>query len=52
MFAYCSEGCGYDSGDKENMDELKQKVEQDGGKLAYGESVCPKCNAVDSLSID
>lgn len=51
MFAYCDK-CGYDSGDKSTMEELKTKVEADGGKLIYGESVCPVCKEVDSLGID
>jgi hypothetical protein len=50
MFAYCEE-CGYDSGDVSTMEELKEKVIRDGGKIEP-ESVCPKCKAIGSLHID
>ena len=51
MFVYCDK-CDYDSGDKETLDELRQKVKDDGGSFGNGKSVCPKCNAKDTLGVD
>ena len=45
MFAYCDICNKYDSGDRGSMEELKQKVKEDGGRLEYGNCKCPVCGA-------
>jgi len=47
MFAYCDANCGYDSGDFNSMEEIKGKLQADGGNIGS----CPKCKQ-DSLRID
>lgn len=39
MFVFCD--CGYDSGDCENIYELKEKIYEDGGD--FSNKICPKC---------
>ena len=56
MYVYCSE-CQYDSGDKDNAEELAKKVEQDGGKMFdvhhFGwEITCPNGHTDESIRMD
>ncbi len=55
MFVYCN-NCRYDSGDKNNISELKEKVKNDGGNLSTGDdiepSICPNCLGKNTLSVD
>lgn len=55
MFAYCDE-CGYDSGDKPDMESLKKKIDDDGGQLSTGDdkgvTQCPRCKSYGTLGVD
>lgn len=60
MYVYCS--CGYDSGDRDTMEELQAKVTSDGGVMhgtkrpdgtAGGQYIkCPRCKHTDTCGID
>lgn len=52
MFVYCkNKKCNYSTNDFNSIEELKEQVEKDGGKLEY-DYICPKCSFIDSLRID
>ena len=48
MFAKCRE-CDYDSGDFDSMEEIKNKIIQDGGSFILGDKgyhgECPQCKS-------
>lgn len=51
MFVYCDK-CNYDSGDRDTMKELEEKVKEDGGVFNTGNDKCPKCESLNSLRVD
>lgn len=54
MFAYCTK-CDYDSGDKDDLLELEEKVKEDGGVLCADMDTpeqCPKCGALGTMCVD
>lgn len=55
MFIYCSK-CKYDSGDRDSMQELADKLELDGGEAYFTKDgwqfECPNCKSDQHIHVD